>query len=200
MNVEQASKRITQDRLPSSLTSRRAEGFERVFGLIRRRAFHIRSLSVGHTEGARTVAYDPGFNDEYFLPGRPFTTVFAAQELANKGVAVLQLGESPLYDQTQGTLDWGPAQLSQVESAIDYLDDLEVIDTQKVGLAGFSITGFIVRYALENSTYTFSVATSAEGNDYGYWSYIAAADKTNWATQSEAPTGVNRGAVLRRAD
>ena len=130
-----------------------------------------------------------GFNEQVFLPDGPFTTVFAAQELANRSVAVLQLGESPLYDATQGTLDWGPAQLSQVESAIDYLDERGLIDRERVGLVGFSITGFIVRYALENSKYKFAVATSAEGNDYGYWAYIADGNNLTWASQNEAPYG-----------
>jgi hypothetical protein len=130
-----------------------------------------------------------GFSEDSFLPDGPFTTAFAAQELANRGVAILQLGESPLYDQTKGTLDWGPAQLSQVESAIDYLDTRGVIDREKIGLVGFSITGYIVRFALENSTYKFAVATSAEGNDYGYCAYVFGANTPNWASQNEAPYG-----------
>lgn len=76
-----------------------------------------------------------------------------------------------------------------MESAIDYLDTRGIIDRERIGLVGFSITGYIVRFALENSTYKFPVATAAEGNDYGYWAYVAGAHSANWATRCETPYG-----------
>jgi dipeptidyl aminopeptidase/acylaminoacyl peptidase len=130
-----------------------------------------------------------GFAVESFLPDGPFTTVFAGQELANKGIVVLQIGHSSLYYQAFGTLDFGPVEVSQIESAIDYLDDLGAIDRERVGLVGFSMTGFQVTYALAHSKYHFAAATSAEGNDWGYWSYVDEANSPVWATQSERPYG-----------
>jgi len=146
---------------------------------------------VGYKPGVHypLVIQTHGFDPEIFLLDGPFTTAMAAQELSNKGIAVLQLGESPLYDQAARTLEFGPVQLSQYESAIDYLDGMGLIDRQKVGLVGFSITGFAVRYALIHSRYPFAAATSAEGNDFGYWQYVAWSHSPQWVSQSEAPYG-----------
>jgi dipeptidyl aminopeptidase/acylaminoacyl peptidase len=146
---------------------------------------------VGYRAGARVplVIQTHGFSPDVFLLDGPYTTAFAAQELANKGIAVLQIGESPLYEQAQGTADFGPVNLSQLESAVDHLDGLGLIDRERVALVGFSITGFQVRYALVNSRYHFAAATSAEGNDFGYFSYVAVANQPAWAAQCERPFG-----------
>ncbi|MCU1304955.1 MAG: putative prolyl oligopeptidase family protein [Candidatus Sulfotelmatobacter sp.] len=130
-----------------------------------------------------------GFNPDTFLTDGPFTTAFAAQEFANKDMAVLQVGESSLYEHAQGTADFGPVNMSQLESAVDYLDRLGVIDRECVGLVGFSVTGFQVIYTLANSKYHFKAATSSEGNDWGYWSYIADGNRPEWQAQVEAPYG-----------
>jgi dipeptidyl aminopeptidase/acylaminoacyl peptidase len=129
-----------------------------------------------------------GFDPNAFLLDGSYTTAMAAQELANRGIAVLQIGESPLYEQSQGTLDFGPANLSQLESAVDNLDHLGIIDRDRVGLVGFSITGFHVLYALAHSNYHFSAAISAEGNDFGYWQYVIS-DSPGWAASFERPYG-----------
>jgi dipeptidyl aminopeptidase/acylaminoacyl peptidase len=144
-----------------------------------------------YTPGIRypLVIQTHGFATNLFLPDGPFTTAYAAQELANQGIVVLQLGRGPLYHRSQGTSDFGPVLMSQIESAVDYLDGLGLIDRDRVGLVGFSINGFQVTYTLAHSKYHFSVATSAEGNDYGYWSYVAGANLDSWAAQSEAPYG-----------
>jgi dipeptidyl aminopeptidase/acylaminoacyl peptidase len=146
---------------------------------------------VGYTPGAcyPLVIQTHGFQPDQFLLDGSFTTAMAAQELANKGIAVLQLGESPLYDKAEGTPDFGPVNLSQYESAIDYLDSLGLIDRQSVGLVGFSITGFTVRYALIHSQYKIAAATSAEGNDWSYWTYVLFGEYPGMATQAEMPYG-----------
>ena len=130
-----------------------------------------------------------GFSPDLFLLDGPFTTALAAQELANGGVFVLQIGESPLYEQAELTPDFGPVNLSQLESAVDYLVGLGIVDGNCVGLVGFSITGFSVRYALVNSTYHFAAATSAEGTDWGYWTYIAGGNASSWLAQVESAYG-----------
>ena len=112
------------------------------------------------------------FDPSTFLLDGPFTTAMAAQELANKGIVVLQIGEGPLHDQTTSTPEEGPYNLSAFESAVDYLDEVGIIDRHRVGLIGFSRTAFHVKYALTHSTYQFAAATAAEGIDFGYWQYL----------------------------
>ncbi len=113
------------------------------------------------------------FLPELFLLDGPFTSAFAAEELANKGIAVLQISQSPLAEPSEGTQDYGPVNASQVESAIDYLDSNGLINRERVGLVGFSRSGFQVVYALVHSKYHFSAATFVEGNDMSYWKYVA---------------------------
>jgi dipeptidyl aminopeptidase/acylaminoacyl peptidase len=145
---------------------------------------------TAYKEGQRypLVIQTHGFNPEIFLVDGSFTTSFAAQELANQGVAVLQIGESPLYEESNRGPEWGSVLLSQVESGVDYLNNRGIIDQQNVALVGFSVTGFTVWYALTHSSYPFRAATASEGNDQGYWSYLAMAEP-QWAASTEQTYG-----------
>jgi hypothetical protein len=124
-----------------------------------------------------------------FLLDGPATTAYAAQALVNHDMFVLQLGLSPLYEQTKYKPGYGKTELSQVDSAIDYLDKLGLIDTQRAAIIGFSAKGFQVLYALAHSKYRFAAATSAEGSDWGYWSYLAEGNSAAWAAQGEDQYG-----------
>jgi dipeptidyl aminopeptidase/acylaminoacyl peptidase len=128
-----------------------------------------------------------GFSPKQYLLDGSYTTAMAAQELANEGVVVLQLPQSPL--EIGAECDRGPSTQSQLESAVDYLDNIRLIDRERVGLVGFSVTGFNIRHALVNSTYHFAAAVSAEGNDWGYWSYVVGGNWGGWMAQSECPYG-----------
>lgn len=114
------------------------------------------------------------FSPDRFLLDGPMNTAFAAQELANKGIAVLQMQESSLLEPSEWSPEYTQVEISQVESAIDYLDSMGVIDREKVGLIGFSKTGHQVLYCLAFSRYHFSAATVAEGTAGGYWDYVLA--------------------------
>jgi dipeptidyl aminopeptidase/acylaminoacyl peptidase len=127
-----------------------------------------------------------GFDPENFLLDGPFTTAMAAQELANNGILVLQIGEGPRDEQTDGTPEEGPSNLFTFETAVDYLDKLGVIDRSRVGLLGFSKTVYHVMYALTESRYHFCAATIAEGGDYSYWSYLV------YATSNPIGNGMYR--------
>jgi dipeptidyl aminopeptidase/acylaminoacyl peptidase len=124
-----------------------------------------------------------------FLLDGPMTTAYAAQAIVNHDVFLLQLPHGSLYSKTVGTPNFGKAELSQIDSAVDYLDNLGLVDTQLVGLIGFSMKGYQVTYALAHSKHHFAAATSAEGNDWGYWSYVEGGNSARWATQSEAAYG-----------
>jgi dipeptidyl aminopeptidase/acylaminoacyl peptidase len=144
---------------------------------------------VDYLHGTRypLVIQTHGFSAHEFLLDGPFTTAMAAEELANKGIAVLQLPQSDLEE--ANVCHRGPATQSQLESAVDYLDSIGLIDRNRVGLVGFSITGFNVRHALVNSTYHFAAATSAEGNDWGYWTYVVGGNWGAWMSQAECAYG-----------
>jgi len=119
----------------------------------------------------QTHAFDP---NKFWIDG-PWTSAFAAQPLATRGIVVLQVGGSAdgsdsLYRSTPSE---APRQMAAFEGAIDYLDHQEIIDRERVGIIGFSRTVFHVAYTLTHSKYRFAAATLADGFNAGYFEQIA---------------------------
>ncbi|MFN2532693.1 MAG: hypothetical protein ABR555_15490 [Pyrinomonadaceae bacterium] len=97
-------------------------------------------------------------------------SAFAAQPLAGKGFAVLQVEEDL---SKLSTLEEAPREASAYEGAIDYLDNLGIIDRERVGVIAHSQTGLGVQYALTHSKYHFGAATVADPSDGGYFFYLS---------------------------
>lgn len=71
-----------------------------------------------------------------------------------------------------GEISEAAFQLDLVESAIQYLDNLRMIDPTKVGLIGFSRGGWYTEYALVHSHVRFQAATATDNVLYStgeYW-------------------------------
>jgi dipeptidyl aminopeptidase/acylaminoacyl peptidase len=109
--------------------------------------------------------------DHFFLDG-PYTTAFAAQPLAAKGMMVLQIDEMSGHWGDPYSHEEIQREVSVLESAIDYLDTMKIIDRERIGIIGFSRTCVDVAYALTHSKYTFAAANLAPG-DGGYFGYLA---------------------------
>jgi dipeptidyl aminopeptidase/acylaminoacyl peptidase len=117
-----------------------------------------------------------GFTSQRFWMDGPWTTAFAAQALAGKGFVVLQVPDWPDLDQYPkivATQAEGPYQMSSIEGAIDYLDARGLIDRDRVGIIGFSRSGFYVKYTLTHSKYSFAAAANTDSTDVGYFNYLA---------------------------
>ena len=110
-----------------------------------------------------------GWNPQRFWIDGPYSTAFAAQPLAGRGIVVLQLEEDLKYLFTK---EEGPLEMSAYEGAIDYLDGRGLIDRTRVGIIGFSRTNFHVKYTLTHSSYSFAAASIAAGFDAGYFQYL----------------------------
>jgi dipeptidyl aminopeptidase/acylaminoacyl peptidase len=109
----------------------------------------------------QTHAFNP---DQFWIDG-PWHSGYAAQALAAKGIAVLQMG----YDhEGRSTPMEAPQVLASLEGAIEALDRAGTIDPDKIGILGFSRTVFHVAYALTHSKIHFRAATLADGVDEGY--------------------------------
>jgi len=67
----------------------------------------------------------------------------------------------------------GPRQTAMFEGLIDYLDGRGLIDRARVGILGWSRTGYHVRYALTFSKYPFAAAVIADGLDASYFQYMS---------------------------
>ena len=134
-------------------------------------------LPPDYQEGRRypLVIQTHGYEEDRFWMNGPWNSAFAAQPLAARGVMVLQVGDSTEqradrnYANTPGE---GPRRMAAFEGAVDELDRRGLIDTNRVGLIGFSRTVFHVAYTLTHSKYRFRAATLADGFDGGYLDYL----------------------------
>ncbi len=134
---------------------------------------------VGYVPGDRypLVIQTHGFLPERFWPDGPWSSAFAAQGLAGKGIFVLQIGTA---DDAEGERDAAntpreaPREMASYEGSIEELDRRGWIDATRVGIIGFSRTVYHVGYALTHSRYHFRAATLADGMDGGYFQYIMA--------------------------
>ena len=126
-----------------------------------------------------------GFDPHGFWIDGPFTTAFAAQSLAGKGIIVLQVPDS--HD-AELTPEEAPRMVKTFETAIDYLDGRGLIDPVRVGIIGFSRTCLYVKYMLVHSNYKIAAASVADGVDGGYFQYIAMGDSL--ADESDQLYGV----------
>lgn len=126
-----------------------------------------------------------GFSTDRFYIDGPYTTAFAAQPLAARGIVVLQIGRDKDKEKYHGGV-WraneGQREMASYEGAIDYLDSLGLIDRDRVGLIGFSRTCFDVEYTLTHSKYHFAAVTISDGVDGSYFQYLI------WANLQSATT------------
>ena len=120
----------------------------------------------------QTHGYRPG---KFYIDG-PWSTAFAAQPLAGKGVMVLQVGYSTKHDDGDPpffkTPQEAPREMAVYEGAIDYLDGRGLVDRNRVGIIGFSRTVYKSAYTLTHSKYHFAAATFADGITGGLYEYL----------------------------
>ncbi len=146
-------------------------------------------LPPGHVPNVRypLVIQTHGFDPKGFWMDGSFTTAFAAQALAARGIAVLQIPDSHEWDETP---DEAPKMAETFERAIRYLDQRGIVDIKRVGIIGFSRTGLYVHYMLTHSEVHFAAAIVADGSDGGYSQYIQFLSASPYAaSDSEAING-----------
>ena len=116
-----------------------------------------------------------GFRSDEFLMEGIFTTANAARPMAARGIVVLQVGEittnalagprEPFENGTAGYI-----------AAIDQLVGEGIVDPSKIGIIGFSRTGWYVLDSLIHQPERFAAATLAECTYESYGEYIMNAD------------------------
>jgi dipeptidyl aminopeptidase/acylaminoacyl peptidase len=137
---------------------------------------------VGYQQGLRypVVVMSKGWVSNFFYTDTFHRTAFAPQSLAAAGFMVL-LATRPSSFQDfhrKGYLAGYPGQLgevyewmSMVESGISTLDERGLVDTDLVGIAGFSRTSWYVDFMLTHSDFRFAAASSADSGLYNYGGY-----------------------------
>lgn len=107
-----------------------------------------------------------GFNPEEFLIEGPHTA-YAAQAFANRGIMVVQLPDLANNPERR------EAMRSAVESLIDKMDAIGLIDRNRVGMIGFSATGHAVQHFITFSDYPIAAASIADAFSISVLGYAA---------------------------
>jgi len=143
-----------------------------------------------------------GFDKSRFWIDGPFTSSFAAQPLAGKGIVVLQVGRSVAsgkFTNAANTPEEAPREMAAYEGAIDELSRHGLIDRDRVGLIGFSRTAYKVGYTLTHSKYHFAAATLADGFEGGYVNYVLFQGADSVLVNGGLPSGDSLALWLKRS-
>ena len=167
---------------------------------------------VNFEQGKRypLVIHTHGYSAEYFAwaVNGGHSTAYAAQALANRGIMVLALRfpdrflESGLWAQSINTPREPQTVMAGTVAAIEHLKETGLIQPDKVGLVGFSRTGWYVEYILTHSDYPFGAAIAADNLQNSYGEYITAWDAFKGESESAIgakPFGDGLAVWLREA-
>jgi dipeptidyl aminopeptidase/acylaminoacyl peptidase len=116
-----------------------------------------------------------GFRELEFRPSGFLQTAFAARALAAAGIFVLQVGESQHCG--LDTPSEGPCAVSGYESAVNQLASEGLVDPERVGIIGFSRTGFWVMEELTAGSLHLRAASVADCNMLTYLEYVTSIDR-----------------------
>lgn len=94
---------------------------------------------------------------------------YAAMALAKSGFFVVQLPDLPM----QSRADEGRAYAAYFDDVIDQLIEQGKVDGARLGLQGWSRTGFAVRTALQRGKHRYGAAILADSMSGGYMSWLA---------------------------
>ena len=123
-------------------------------------------------EGERypLVLQTHGFSPDKFLMDGPWNSAsgYAARALAASGIVVLQVPDQQTDIGFKGEKE---ANVSMFIAAVDKLDSLGVIDSAKVGIHGFSRTGFDVQHAITFFPDRWTAASVSDANWLSQFSY-----------------------------
>jgi dipeptidyl aminopeptidase/acylaminoacyl peptidase len=97
----------------------------------------------------------------------PSYSVFAAQPLAARDIAVLQIEDKQIAEITESPRE-PRMYMSAYESAIRKFESSGLVDARKVGIVGFSRTGWHVLYALTHSSFPYAAAIVSDNLDGSY--------------------------------
>jgi dipeptidyl aminopeptidase/acylaminoacyl peptidase len=144
-----------------------------------------------------------GYSKTRFSLNGSFPTAFAAQALANRDIAVLQMGgpdggdDAVLATHAEATVF-----LAGVEGALRHFIAAGIVDRTRVGIIGFSRSGWLVEYVLTHSDFPFAAAEVADNVDVSYVQYVLAGADTKPEYESDtgaAPFGNGLETWLRNA-
>lgn len=133
-------------------------------------------IPVGYSPDKRYPAVimmmDMNYNDEFVLDGRFYRSAYPVQALANRGIAVLMAYFPPIfYTHYVDSLE-RPIILGGMDGAFDFLVREGVADSTRVGITGFSHSGFVVQYSISKSKHRYAAAVAIDNFDASYLGYM----------------------------
>jgi dipeptidyl aminopeptidase/acylaminoacyl peptidase len=115
----------------------------------------------GHALADEFSLYGPGD----LAPGLgPGWSIYAAQVLAGRDIAVIQIEDK----RGSGGADEPVKHMRAYEAAVAHLVAQGLVDASRVGLSGFSRTGWHVEYALTHSDFPYAAAVASDHMSAGY--------------------------------
>jgi dipeptidyl aminopeptidase/acylaminoacyl peptidase len=114
-----------------------------------------------------------GFVPRQFLSNGIFSSAFAAQALAARGMAVIQIGWNV---NNFGTSQEGSGEVLIYRSVVKKLAEEGIVDPAKVGAIGFSRSVYHVLSALTASEPVLAAASVTDGVTFGYFEYLISVD------------------------
>lgn len=120
----------------------------------------------GYADPGKFSLYGTG-PGELALGLGPSYSVFAAQPLANRGIAVLQIEDKDPPGVT-GTPAEPQMYMATYEAAVEHLAAAGLVDPARVGLVGYSRTGWHVEYTLTHSKFPYAAAIATDNFDGSY--------------------------------
>jgi hypothetical protein len=115
----------------------------------------------------QTVEYRP----EFFLPDGPNSTAFAAQTLSARGMGVIQIETNAVVQRERGKENTDYDEL--IQSAVDSLVQAGIADPDRIGMIGFSHSGFDTYYAITHpGPKPLAAAVCADSYTGSYLEYL----------------------------
>lgn len=128
-----------------------------------------------------------GFIANEFSGSGAYPTAFAARALAASGMLVLQVPLCPVLLK----VDSGRCAVSAYGGAVRQLTSQGMIDPMRVGIIGFSYTVYDVLEALTANRVRFAAASVTDGNDGGYWQFVAGINMLGQVSFQDALSRMN---------
>jgi hypothetical protein len=163
----------------------------------------------GYTKGAKypLVIHTKPFGTEFVCSFGNFPS-FAPQPVANAGI--LYLGQIPTKGSTQREEDYFPKgypghqgiaeaafAMDLWDSAVKALDERGLIDAERIGMIGFSRTGWYTEFILAHSKVHYRAATVADNVQYSLGEYWLSKDASTFKTYDLTYGGPPYGATLK---
>jgi dienelactone hydrolase len=126
-----------------------------------------------------------GFLETEFRPSGIFPTAFAARALAGAGFVVLQVQDCDI----RATSEEGPCNVVGYEAAVSDLVKQGLVDSERIGIIGFSRTCFYVMEALTTSTLHIKAASVTDGVMGSYLQDMVEVDVTGFSQDADAIVG-----------